>query len=112
MPKWMRILFLSVLPRLFFLNRLDDKKAGRNRIDVCDGGTFMSSIDFFKRYSTRRVLVTNFITGETRVSHNKKQRRLMTKEQKEIVDMIFKMKQKLVNLNKKKRVMFFFQMGF
>ncbi len=52
MPKWMRTLFLSVLPRLFFLKRLDNKQAGRgNRVDVCDGVTFMSSIDFFKRYS-------------------------------------------------------------
>jgi len=109
MPKWMRILFLSVLPRLFFLKRLDNKQAGRgNRVDACDGGTFMSSIDFFKRYSTRRVLVTNFKTGETRrVFHDDKQRRLMTKEQKEIVDMIFQMKRKLVNLNKKKKVFVF-----
>ncbi len=95
MSGWTRILFLNVLPRLIWLNQLEHK---------FPGGTFMASVEFFKRYSTRRELTGNFKIKQRNVSLVSNKTRRLTREQKKIFKMLFEMKQKLAILIEKKRV--------
>ena len=98
MSTWMRKLFLKVLPRVICLNRIEEKYKDR--------GTFMTSIDFFKRYSTRRILCGNFKMKKTNLFLTKNLR-LNIREQMKISELTFEMKQKIIRLKEKKRVSLF-----
>ena len=80
---------------MIWLNQLEHK---------FPGGTFMTSVEFFKRYSTRRELSGNFKIKQRKMTFFSRKNRRLTREQKKIFKMLFEMKQKLAILIEKKRV--------